>query len=140
MKQISSWIATMTFLFWGMLGAVILVRSLSPPMARIAITVFLPLVVVFTLLALAWFWRRRPGCHRGAGTLEEVRRQSRLRLAGEPVEPGRLTRSGRHKCGERQCGEEEQDSATAKGPSPRTEAREPREVCNGAGPATPHSA
>lgn len=86
MKQISSWLALLTFAFWGTVGTGLLLRNLSTAAMQTAASILLPLGVLLSLVVLLFRLRRRSRSHCGLDTLEDVRRQSRLRLAGEPEE------------------------------------------------------
>ncbi len=123
MKQISSWIALMTVLFWGMLGGTIVWRSLSPEAAG-AITGLLlpPLVLISFVLGLFWLLRIRARRKRVPETLEEIRNKSRQRMAGEPMEMGRVVLHSGAGRRETPCGE--QESVNGKGRSPQPELQE----------------
>ena len=86
MKQISSWLALLTFAFWGTMGTVLLLRALTPATVQFAVSILLPTGVLLGLLVLMLYLRRRSHAHCGLDTLEEVRRKSRTHLAGEPEE------------------------------------------------------
>jgi hypothetical protein len=96
MKQISSWIAIMRVLFWGMLGIAILARSLAPEVTRLLTNLVLPpLTIISGMLGLFWFLRRRARIQRAPDTLDDIRRRSRQRMAGEPIDEHCLVRPPR---------------------------------------------
>ncbi len=106
MKQISSWLALLTFAFWGTVGTGLLLRNLSPATIRTAVTIAVPVGVLLSLVLLLMYLRRRRICPREVGTLEEVRRKSRLHLAGEPEE-GACTIVSQRTRGRTDCFEKE---------------------------------
>ncbi len=117
MKQVSSWIATMTFVFWGMLGAGLLVHALSPNDRQVVAYFYLPLTAVPALAALLFHLRRRAARQKKALSLEELRRLSRQRLAGEPDEGAYVVLPSRRRHREAPCDQGQERQSVEENPA-----------------------
>jgi hypothetical protein len=86
MRKTTILAAVMMLGFWGMIGTIALIRSLTPETQRTLAHFAAPTAAILMLTLLLWLIRRRAAARRGIPTLEEVRRLSRQHLAGEPAE------------------------------------------------------
>ncbi len=105
MKRVSSWIGMLTLAFWGVVIIRIVVHRLPPEWTQFVVDTGVPLAVIAAGLALFVSFRRR-SVRRQTSSLEELRRQSRVRLAGEPIEGTFVVTPSRKRRGEGCCEKE----------------------------------
>ena len=117
MRQISGWMAAATIVFWGAMGTVILFRALPPEATRFMAEMGVPPAVIITLVTLIFYLRRRAARQRTAASLEEIRRLSRQRLAGEPDEGAYVVLPSRRRHREAPCSQGQERQSVEEDPA-----------------------